>query len=247
MPSRPPKDRVIQISINAQNQFQYTNLSDGSDASVLVLIQGDHLTWVLAPVISPRTFQIDFDVVNPFQLGSPVSLRGRDSIKAPALNFPFNTYAGNRILKYSVSLGNGWTDDPDIVPSPGDPVLTGQLVQPNALITWVDPATQQQISLNPPNMTADATGGGGIAKVSWAWQGDQPNPEPFTLQFEKGIAPGIPSGWPTVLLDSTPLGGIPAIQLFLPKGLLTATTFTLTTTTGDGNQAPPIQGTLLIS
>ena len=43
MASRPPKERVIQISLDYKNRFQYTDILDGKDASVLVLIEGDRL------------------------------------------------------------------------------------------------------------------------------------------------------------------------------------------------------------
>jgi hypothetical protein len=242
MASRPPKERVIQISLDYKNQFQYTDILDGKDASVLILIEGDRLTWTLHPIIEPRTFQLDFGVVNPFTLGSAVSLRGRDSIVAPPLKFPFKTYTSNRFLKYTVWLGNGWSDDPDVVPSPGDPVIVTQLFNPSTAIDWVDPTTQSQITLTPPAMTADATGGGGLAQTNWLWQGGAPNPQPFTLQF---VAP-IPPGWPSTEQDSTVVNGIPSIQLYLPKGLLAATAFNVTTTTKDGEDTSA-QGTLLIS
>lgn len=163
-------------------------------------------------------------------------------IVAPPMDFPFTTYSGNRILKYTVTLGNGWSDDPDIVPSPGDPVLGGQDFYPSGIITWVDPSTQKDIYLNRTDMTADATDGGGTAAVSWSWQGGQPNMQPFSVQFTGSIPPG----WPAAEQDSVPVNKVPRIQLFLPKGLDTATQFTLSTTDRDGN---PIQkyGSLLVS
>ena len=244
MAGRGPRDRVVQISLDANNQFQYKDLFDGTDASQLVVIQGDRLVWTLNPTLSPQNFQIDFDQVNPFTLGRPVSLRGNGSITAPAFNFPFNTYSGNRILKYMVTLGNGWSDDPDVVPSPGDPVLEGLGLNPSGVITWADPSTQNQIVLTPPAMTASS--GGSLAKVTWAWDPSQPNPQPFSLQFEQDTPPGIPSGWPTTEQDSEFFNGVPTIQLFLPAGANTATTFTVTATTGNGNETS-VQGTLLIS
>jgi hypothetical protein len=246
MASRPPKNRVIVISLDADNNFVYKDLFDGTDASSLVLIKGDRLAWTLDSSISPQNFQVDFDVVNPFMRGRPVSLRGNGSITAPPLDFPFDSYSGNRILKYTVTLGNGWFDDPDVVPSPGDPVATGLEFHPKGVIAWVDPNTQDAIMLTPPDMTADATDAGGFAQVTWVWDKTQPNPQPFSLQFEPNIGPGIPSGWPTAEQDSTFLNGIPTIQLYLPEGYSTATSFTLTTMARNGNEIS-IQGTLLVS
>ena len=245
MALRQPKDFVIEIHVDRKRQFHYTDLETNTDASVLVLIDGDTVEWVLHGFIFPRTFQIDFGTSNPFQLGRSVSLRGNDSIMAPPLNFPFKTYPHNRLMKYTVSLANGWSDDPDIVPAPGDPTLHGDRFLPAGAITWYD-ATQKQIVLTPANMTADATGNGGYAPVTWSWQADQPNPQPFSVQFEAGIAPGIPPGWPTAEQDSAISNGVPAIQLYLKPGYNTATTFTLTTTDADGNpiSAP---GTLLVT
>src|ERR1700683_1674279 len=97
--------------------FHY--LTQNIDASTAVLANGDRLVWVLDPLISERTFQIDFHAVNPFQPGSKVSLRGNVFVVWPAVLVPVTAF--NRTFNYSVSLGNGWHDDPClVVPEPPD-------------------------------------------------------------------------------------------------------------------------------
>ena len=248
MALRQPKDFVIEIHVDRKRQFHYTDLETNTDASVLVLIDGDTVEWVLHGFIFPRTFQIDFGTANPFQLGRTVSLRGNDSIMAPPLNFPFKTYPHNRLMKYTVSLANGWSDDPDIVPAPGDPTLHGDRFLPASKIKWDDATTQVKIVLTQPDMTADATGNGGYAQVTWSWQTDQPNPQPFSLQFSAPAGQNtVPAGWPSAAEDSAIMNGVPAIQLYLPPGYNgEVTPFTVTTTDAGGNQIS-VSGTLLIT
>jgi|GEM_PF-5371983 hypothetical protein len=243
MPNRHPKNRTIRIHVDGQHKFHYTDLFDGSDASTGIrLIDGDQLAWVLDSSIESRTFQIDFGLINPFQNGVPISLRGIDFIVSPKVSFPA-VFAGNRIVKYSVSLGNGWVDDPDVVPVPSDvvnPRPRGAANPADCLISWLD-ANEAAIQLDPAPMTANATNSGGYAMVTWAWASK--DPEPFTLEFLAPVYP-IPDGWPKSPTPS--VGANPSIISFLPKGLQTATPFRITTTRKDGNDTSQ-DGTLLIS
>ncbi|MGD0773583.1 MAG: hypothetical protein ABSC05_12245 [Candidatus Solibacter sp.] len=239
MPNRHPKNRTIRIHVDGQHKFHYTDLFDGSDAAHGIrLIDGDQLAWVLDSSIAPHTFQIDFDLINPFQNGLPISLRGIDFIVSPKVSFPA-VFAGNRIVKYTVSLGNGWVDDPDVVPVPSDVVNLRPLDAPSpadCLISWVD-ANEAAIQLDPAAMSANATNSGGSAMVTWQWASKVT--KPFTLEF---LDP-IPDGWPKSPTDSA--GVNPSIVLYLPAGLKTATAFRITTTKKDGNDATQ-NGTLLI-
>jgi hypothetical protein len=242
MPNRHPKNRTIRIHVDGQHKFHYTDLFDGSDAAHGIrLIDRDQIAWLLDSSIAPRTFQIDFDLINPFQNGLPISLRGIDLIVSPKVSFPA-VFAGNRIVKYTVTLGNGWVDDPDVVPVPSDvvnPRPRGAVNPADCLISWVD-ANEAAIQLNPAAMSANATNSGGSAMVTWQWTAKQPDPKPFTLEF---LAP-IPDGWPKSPTDSSTED--PSIILFLPKGLQAATAFSITTTKKDGNDTSQ-DGTLLIS
>jgi hypothetical protein len=226
--------------VDSKYHFHYNNLFDGTDASSLVLIRGDRLAWMLDSAITPRTFQVDFDVVNPFKIGTAQSLRGADYIVAPTVDFPFTTYTGNRVIKYSVTLGNGWTDDPDVVPAPNDTVIFGELFNPDGKIFYIDD-TESAISLEPPDMTADATGAGGYAKVTWQWRRDQQDVEPFSLKF---VSP--PNTWPKNEIDSSSSNGNPTVTLFLPPSMAVIR-FTITTTARDGSEIAYNGGTLNVS
>lgn len=224
MPNRPPEDRTILVSVDPYTRdFHYKNQADNSDASSLRLINGDRLIWVLDPAITPRTFQIDFGAVNPFDLGTPVSLRGIDGVVSPYVDFPTN-YIGRRQLKYNVLLGNGWQDDPDVVPSPTDPGSTRELdvASPHpsdCLIKWTDPNTKVAISLDPSAMSAtvDSTG---LARVTWQWDPTQDNPQPFTLVFDGNPPPP----WAGSSEDSTKID--PSIEEYLGAGTATFTIYT---------------------
>lgn len=246
MQNRHPQNRTIRIHVDGQHKFHYTDLFDGADVSSGIrLIDGDHLAWLLDSSIAPRTFQIDFGLINPFHNGAPISLRGIDFIVSPKVAFPA-TFAGNRILKYTVSLGNGWVDDPDVVPVPSDvvnPRPVDATHPADCHISWVDASTEAAINLDPAAMSADATQSGGLAMVTWQWAPDQPDTKPFTLEFLNPVNP-VPDGWPKSPTDSTSVN--PSIILFLPKGLPTATPFRITTTRKDGNDTTH-DGTLLIA
>ena len=246
MANRQPKNRTIRIHVDAQHKFHYTDLFDGADAATGVrLIDSDQLAWVLDSSIAPRCFQIDFGLINPFRNGVPFSLRGIDFIVSPKVSFP-STFAGNRILKYTVSLGNGWVDDPDVVPVPSDVVNPRpvDVAHPaDCSISWMDPATEAAIKLDPAGMSANATNSGGLAMVTWQWAANQPDTGPFILQFLNPVNP-VPDGWPKLPTASTSVN--PSIILYLPTGLQTATPFRITTTKKDGNDTTQ-DGTLLMS
>ncbi|SPE34322.1 hypothetical protein SBA6_360006 [Candidatus Sulfopaludibacter sp. SbA6] len=224
MPNRLPEDRTILVSVDPYTRdFRYTNQADNTDASSLTLINGDRLIWVLDSAITPRTFQIDFGGVNPFDLGEPVSLRGIDFVVSPYVDFPLQ-YIGGRQLKYTVLLGNGWQDDPDVVPSPVDTgisltVQTTGSHPSNCLISWTD-ANKVDIQLNPAAMTANVDPSTGLAGVTWQWDPTQDSPQPFTLTF--GGNP--PPPWAGSSQDSTKTD--PSIVEYLGTG---TATFTLST------------------
>jgi len=243
MAGRDPKNRTILISLDAQRNFQYKDLFDGSEAHTLKLINGDILSWVLDAAIQPRSFQIDFDVVNPFHIGRAVSLRGLDYVVSPPVKFRA-TYQGNRHLKYTVTLGNGWQDDPDVVPVPEDATLGDLHVPTYSHILWTT-ADETAIALDQTVLSVPASGTPPLAELIWSWRNDQIDIQPFSIEFAPDAGQLLPAGWPQGEQDSTGNDN-PVVDLFLPPGLRTPTVFRIRTTTPDGVEVQT-DGTLLVT
>jgi len=229
--ARDPRKFKILIGVNSNREFTYKELYSGNDASSLTVVNGDQITWVLDLAIPERAFQLDFDIINPFQLFRTVSLRDHGHIAAETVNFP-RGYVGNRQLKYSVTLGNGWHDDPVVVPVENDGGIRGALaLASNVLIQWAD-LQYMNIVLNPASYTTSS--GGGNIPITWNWNVGPNDPTPpFSLLFTNP-----PNGWPNTEQDSDP-----AITLSLPAG---SSPYTITTMSGVGGQIQK-SGTLTIT
>jgi hypothetical protein len=212
--------------VDRKNNFHYHEVFSGEDASSLTAINGDLIVWILDSAIEPRTFQIDFGEINPFQFLRRMTRRGTDYIGPEKVNFP-DAYKGNKTLKYTVSLGNGWQDDPDVVPVPPDAgtILHGLILTPDGKISWTD-NTYVAISLNPAEIVRSA--GGGRATVIWQWDVGSTDPAPpFHLHFDDPV----PSGCQRET-DST------NAVITLTPAASPKTRFVISTTKGDGSQDP---------
>ncbi len=239
MASRAPKNFTIMISLDAQLNFIYKDLFSGNDASSIAVINGDLISWILDASIPERELQIDFGLINPFKIFTNFTLRGEGQVVTPKVTFP-SAYPGNRQLKYTVSLGNGLSDDPDVVPVESQLALVSSLALTGDFkLKWVaaDPP-YQTTTLDPLNVTKSA--GGSKASVTWMWSVNAGDPTPpFSLAFTTP-----PAGWPATATNSTDVN--PAITLVLPPGVRTL--FTITTTSGDGgNSNVQTQGYLTVT
>jgi hypothetical protein len=219
-------DYTILIQVDPHTRvFRYTDQVTGGNVESIVLVNGDRLVWVLDPSLPERTLQIDFDVLNPFRVGKAVSFRGSDFVVSSAVRLPL-TYSANRAFKYSVTLGNGWQDDPHclVVPEPPDPTnpLKKLVTAATATITWTD-SSETAITLAKTDLTAQSSPASKTATVAWQWDPSQQDTQPFTLTFTTDLGP-IPAGWPT-----TPLTDPECITLVLPPGAQTR--FRIDTTT----------------
>jgi len=235
MSTRAPKNFTIQIGLDDHMNFVYKELFSGDETSSLVVINGDKIAWILDPAIPERTLQIDFGTINPFNIYKNVSLRGLSQVTTPpgGVNFP-SEYVGNRVLKYTVSLGNGLYDDPDIVPVDTDPGgiqgMGKRGLAPDFAISWVDPPHYTQAVLIPPKLTKRA--GGGQANVTWKWQDPTKPTPPFQLDFTyPPPPPPLPPGWPAATQYST--DSDPTILLGLAPNNA-QTQFTIGTTSNNG-------------
>lgn len=233
-------DFTILIQVDPYTRvFKYVN-SKGDDCGHFPIQNGDRLFWVLDPSITERTFQIDFGVLNPFHVGQAISIRGADVAISPNVNLPAK-YVLNRRFKYSVSLGNGWTDDPTCqhyVGPPGPPDRTfthvAELIAAatNATfnISWAD-FSEQSIGLaicfpKTPCTTVNKNDTVTVPQapftstgvVTWTWSAGQPDTQTFTLTFSNPAV--VPGG-----MISDP----EAITLSLKSGLQTNVTITTVT------------------
>jgi hypothetical protein len=238
-------DYTILIQVDPHTRvFHYTNPPTGDDVKTIVLVNGDRLVWVLDPLLPERTFQIDFDVLNPFRVGRAVSFRGSDFVVSPAVRLPV-PYSADRGFKYSVSLGNGWQDDPRciVVPEPPDPnnpfeIMKLVKVSTTDNISWTD-SSETAIALSTIDIAAQASGVSKTATVIWQWDPAQQDTQPFTLKFTPPLGNSIPPGWPT-----TPQTDPECITLSLPPGAKTP--FRIDTTTP--SQSPIVAvGTLVVT
>jgi hypothetical protein len=113
---RPPKDFRINVDVTATGTFIYT-LADGTPADSLRVVAGDTVSWCVRLVGSLIPFQIQFPNNGPFGFD-------RRSLRSPAgWTDPMKVVKQNLKIpgcEYTVTLANGWHDDPDIVPVPED-------------------------------------------------------------------------------------------------------------------------------
>jgi hypothetical protein len=173
----PPTAFHIQVSVDINGNFAYK--ADGiPDARSIRPHYGDTISWSVKLMGHPVPFQIEFPGFGPFgflnraihSVGNPT-----DPIKVtlPA------SYHGNLVMKYTVSLSNGWSDDPEVVPRPSDGKETNALGNQVILLSVENNA----LVIDKPNAS--------FAKglVTWQWK-DAPQ-DYFTLTFASP-----PPGWP---------------------------------------------------
>jgi hypothetical protein len=150
-------------------------------------INGDTIEWTLDSPFKKQAFQISFSDLNPFDNGTPVSYRGNGGVLSPPVNF-LETFMGSKLCKYTVSLSNGWVDDPDVVPVPADAGLHPNipLVTAACEIRWiVTNGAIAGVELVPgtANMTSRIH-----QPVEWKWaSGQQFETEDFTVTFANPV------------------------------------------------------------
>jgi len=223
MAIRPPRNFNIQISLDDKLNFHYNDLFSGDDASNITVIKDDRIVWTLHPSIQERELQIDFGPINPFTFGRPLTMRGLGQVVTQKVLFP-SSFSGNRQLKYQVSIGCGFSDDPDVVPVENPNGLNLTLLQNADLeIDWVS-ASHEAITLNDLNVQKSAAGGKALVIVRW-----KANAKPATAFSLLFTSP--PAGWPKPVTHSTVVK--PTITFELPPGAKTKYTIRTTADNGD--------------
>jgi plastocyanin len=167
----------IDVNIDVDGEFTYT-VNGFEDARRLQVRNGDTVSWTAKMLGKPVPFTVEFPDFSPFGITKRVvrSFLGPTVPQTVALA---PLYHGNLVFKYTVTLENGWYDDPDIVPVPSDGVDT--TLSSQHICLTVDSAS---LGLNPED--AQFAKGG----VQWGWAGKPL--DNFTLTFDDPV----PDGWP---------------------------------------------------
>lgn len=171
-----PVSYLIHVHVDAHGKFTYT--ADGiPDASSLKPRNGDTISWSLRHMGVPVPFQVEFPGFGPFGVGTRV-VRSTFLPTDPLTVTVPKYYHGNLVFKYTVTMFNGWSDDPDVEPVPA--VLIDKDTQ-NIILLSV--SAGGDLVLNSSEQPFDK------GEVEWKWDG-QPLDD-FVLTFDEQVA-----GWP---------------------------------------------------
>lgn len=173
---RVPVDHLIEVNADIHGNFEYLVNGAAGGASIRPHV-GDTISWKATLMHLPISFQVEFSGFGPFGPGNQVVRSLFQKTKPLTVTVP-KYYHGNLVFKYTVTLGNGWSDDPDIVPVPSQ--LLGDVAQVISLsidnntgMLLVDPSDAQFVK----------------GEVSWEWAGTPL--DDFSVTFDKTV-----SGWP---------------------------------------------------
>jgi hypothetical protein len=174
-----PVLRSIQVAVDTNGNFTYT--ANGQDASVLRPNINDTITWAVTLIGVPVPFQVEFDGFSPFQGGVQVIRSLLQTTSPVTVSLPAH-YLGNLVFKYTVSLFNGWYDDPIIQPVPSDGFIVTSSGSPSTITLSVD--SNGNLVLTPPSASFPK------GEVQWVWAANQPADD-FTVTFPPNT-PGFP-------------------------------------------------------
>ena len=172
-----PTAYLIEVNVDVDGKFKYS-AAGLPDASKIRPHNGDTISWSAKLMGIPVPFQVEFPGFGPFGTDHRV-VRSMFQPTDPLTVAVPSWYPGNLVCKYTVTIGNGWSDDPDVEPVPSD-----ALVHARASV----------ISLSIDNNTGNFTlhqpdGPLHKGEVTWQWTGSPS--DDFSLTFDHQIA-----GWP---------------------------------------------------
>jgi len=175
-----PTDHHILVDVDKKGNFTYKLKGGGDAASLLTRRKDDTISWSVRMKGKRVPFQVEFTGAGPFGfVNRAVRSAGKDTPKL-TVNVP-DSYAGNFVMEYRVTISNGWSDDPDVVPILSDGNVGG-LVAPTVITIAED--GKGGLTVTPPAATAAING-----PVLWKWSGTPKGD--FTLTFDDP-----PPGWP---------------------------------------------------
>jgi hypothetical protein len=167
----------IRVNAEADGSFKYS--ADGiPDASSLRPHIGDTIKWTATLMGFPTSFQVEFPGFGPFG-GVNQVVRSMFQTTDPLTVTVPSYYHGNLVFKYTVTIANGWSDDPDVEPVPSDGVATDAITQVISLSI-----VGGNLTLDNPNASFSE------GEVAWKWA--QTPLDDFSITFD---AP-VPAGWP---------------------------------------------------
>ena len=173
-----PQAYNIEVDVDAKGNFTYS-VNGNAGGNTVRPRNSDTISWAVRVGGIPHAFQIEFADFSPFGFTNKVIRSAFGPTPPMTVAIP-SFYHGNLVLKYTVSVGNGWSDDPDVEPVLSDG-FHGQLDRYSIKLS-IDGGT---LVLDQP----DASFGKG--QLSWNWLGTpQDN---FTLVFTDP-----PADWPAV-------------------------------------------------
>jgi hypothetical protein len=188
MPTKKKKYEALPVAydiyVDVDRNGNFTYKANGKDASKLQPQLGDTISWSAKLRGKKTAFQVEFPSIAPFGVGSRV-FRSAGKPTPPQTVALLPHYQGNLVFKYTVTVSNGWYDDPVIGPIPGDPLETGLL---KAQIILLSADANGGLKITSPPMP--------LAKglVSWQWAPQSAYTDDFVLTFNVPVVPG----WPPV-------------------------------------------------
>jgi hypothetical protein len=188
----------IRIEVKGDGNFYYY-LPDGTDASTIRPCNNDTVQWSLKVKGRKQPFTVEFPDYGPFGIRHRVVRSfGGPTVALPVSVSPL--YRGNLAMKYIVTLANGWSDDPDIVPVPYDSMLPQDTVMNPAIFLSLD---NSGLDITSPLAGIYA------GEVTWKWEANVHGSDDFDLKFDAAVA-----GWPLTASSN----GTQQIVLNLPTG-----------------------------
>ncbi len=174
-----PMEYRIQVNVDASGKFNYTvNGNPGGNRIQPNL--GDTISWQVTWMNLPTAFQIEFASFGPFG-GTNRVLRSPFGPTTPATVALPPNYRGNLIFEYTVSIANGWSDDPDVEPVPHDGIEA--TMDEQQVLLSLDGSGNLVITPDHQPFTKGV--------INWSWDPTQYVKDDFTITF-KTPEPGWP-------------------------------------------------------
>jgi hypothetical protein len=181
-----PAPVAYDIRVNVDRYGNFTYKANGKDASRLEPRLGDTVSWSARLRGKKTTLQVEFPGIAPFDGGSRV-FRSDGKPTHPQKVALLPHYQGNLLFKYTVTISNGWYDDPIIGPVPIDP-LDNQSIVPQIILLSAN--ANGGLTITSPAMPLSKE-----RPVAWQWDPHSAYTDEFVLTFNLPVV----AGWPPMI------------------------------------------------